>query len=76
MLRAHVGLPGSGLPRCQPRNRRVADRVRSRDFGQGFACFAPRDGLLTLMLGELELPAEPNAPGLRALASFIGARED
>ena len=76
MLRAQVGLPGSGLPRCQPRNRRVADRVRPCDFSQCLARFAPGDGLLALMLSELELPAEPHAPGLRSLAPLVGPGQD
>jgi hypothetical protein len=42
------------------------------NFYQGLARLSPCDRLLSLMRGELELAAEPNAPGLRPLAALIG----
>ena len=54
----------------------VADVVAPADFDQCFTSISPCCRSRPLMCGELELSPEPNAPGLRSLAAFIGPRAD
>ena len=60
----------------EPRDRRVANVVAPTDLSECLTSITPCHRLRALMCRQLQLASEPNAPGLRSLAAFIGPRAD
>jgi hypothetical protein len=60
----------------EPRNRRVADPVRSSNIRHSLARLAPRNRLLSLEWSELGLATKSYASGHRSLPTLRRSRKD